>query len=613
MPMSALNYQCFSFKKQALVLFLLLPLLFLSTVVYAADECEDGDLEKCEEEIAKYEERYESTSKQLSSIKDQKESVLGTINNLSNEIYITQSQIDDLTTQIGDMELRLEEIKSVLSARREQLKDKIGLRNRVVRNYYQTGILNTLELFLADTADLSGFQYSAMSYIFNKSLGNESVRLITALNKEISGYEQDKKDSEEIKVELETAHAGVLALQTQLANQKATAETEAAELGEKEKETEEELVELGEKLNDLQQALLSMKGGEFSASLADGVETDDHRTSISYDPGFSPAFAAFSYGAYTHRNGMSQYGAKGRADDGDDYEEILEFYYDTDVKEKDDLDDKTICVDGQGDMELGYYLRGLGEMPPSWDKDALKAQAVAARTYAYRYTKDGGCICTSTNCQYFYEDLLDRSDRERWYEAIEDTENEILDGDVSSQYSSTTGGWINGVGWDTDGGSWPNDAYEKKAGSPWFFKAWFTQYYYKDSSTCGFDHPWLDSEEMADILNAYILVSKGKNNNHVLPETINECGISGFSGDPYSKSELKDKADEHGDAFSEVTGVKGVNYSDGYTSSITFETDRGDYTVDGQIFMKAFNLRAPGYIAIKYTPDDKAIFSIEEK
>ena len=90
-----MNYQRLGLKKQVLVIFLLLPLIFWGTKVYAANECEDGDLDKCEEEIEKYEERYESTSKQLSNIQDQKESVLGTINNLSNELYITQSQIDD--------------------------------------------------------------------------------------------------------------------------------------------------------------------------------------------------------------------------------------------------------------------------------------------------------------------------------------------------------------------------------------------------------------------------------------------------------------------------------------------------------------------------------------
>jgi hypothetical protein len=149
-------------------------------------------------------------------------------------------------------------------------------------------------------------------------------------------------------------------------------------------------------------------------------------------------------------------------------------------------------------------------MPSSWHPDALKAQAIAARTYANRYLKTHSSICANTNCQYFHSDLINGSSRSAWRKAVDDTENMILDKDVSAQYSSTTGGWVNGVGWDTDGGSWPNDSYERKAGSPWFYKAWFTQTYKKNSSTCGRSHPWLNGEEMADILNAYVLLKAGK-------------------------------------------------------------------------------------------------------
>ena len=44
------------------------------------------------------------------------------------------------------------------------------------------------------------------------------------------------------------------------------------------------------------------------------------------DPGFSPRFALFTYGV-PHRVGMSQYGAFGRAEAGQNYNDILNAYF----------------------------------------------------------------------------------------------------------------------------------------------------------------------------------------------------------------------------------------------------------------------------------------------
>lgn len=60
-------------------------------------------------------------------------------------------------------------------------------------------------------------------------------------------------------------------------------------------------------------------------------------------------------------------------------------------------------------MELEEYIRGvvLAEMPASFEKEALKAQAVAARTYTLRRLTLGdkhsmGVVCTDSNCCQAY-------------------------------------------------------------------------------------------------------------------------------------------------------------------------------------------------------------------
>jgi len=56
-------------------------------------------------------------------------------------------------------------------------------------------------------------------------------------------------------------------------------------------------------------------------------------------------------------------------------------------------------------MDIEDYLCGVipAEMPASWPEEALKAQAVAARTYAIamrnRHAKDGYDLCATPHCQ----------------------------------------------------------------------------------------------------------------------------------------------------------------------------------------------------------------------
>ena len=66
-------------------------------------------------------------------------------------------------------------------------------------------------------------------------------------------------------------------------------------------------------------------------------------------------------------------------------------------------DGNTVC------MELNDYLTGvvLGEMPASFETEALKAQAVVARTYTLKrqlaaHKHNGGAVCTDSSCCQAY-------------------------------------------------------------------------------------------------------------------------------------------------------------------------------------------------------------------
>ena len=588
-------------KRKNIIYFSLLTILlaFLFSInipftVYAKDECKD--ITDKSDQLDCYAKKEEETQNKLDATKSKINDALNSINQLSSQLTVTQSQLNDVQNEIDSTKEELNSINETLNDRNQKLSQKIDFRNDLLRSYSKKSLVNDLEIILSQDKEtgLTGFQLSTFLYAFNKATSEEVLNVIGALNSEIRQYEKNKAESEELKKSLELAQSNLLSLRNDLASRKTAEEQQKENLEGKKEGYEQEL-------EALQSKILSLKYGDESGTVGDY----DSPSSKTPDPPFKPAFAAFSYGAYTHYNGMSQYGAKGRADDGKSYKDIIKFYYGESPKEVSGFPSK-ICVEGYGDMSFQKYLYGIAEMPSSWDSDALKTQAIAARSYAYKRVKGGGCICTTQSCQVFSKSKSDNPPGS-WQSAVDDTKNIIIGGDMGKSgygwYSSTTGGYLNQAGWDLDG-KWPNDAYEKKAKSPWFYKAWYTKNY-SDNGTCGHPHPWLTSEEMADILNSWVVYTKGTSSEkgHITPRT-----TSCWGGDPYSIDEMADKADKYGDKYTSVSSVDVDISNSGYTSKVTFQTNKGSVSVDGSTFKTVFNLRAPGYISIK-----SRLFDLEKR
>ncbi|MDX1657761.1 MAG: SpoIID/LytB domain-containing protein [Nitriliruptorales bacterium] len=114
-----------------------------------------------------------------------------------------------------------------------------------------------------------------------------------------------------------------------------------------------------------------------------------------------------------------------------------------------------LAADGEltviNDVAMSTYVEGIAEMPSRWPLEALKAQAVAARTYAWfeleqgRWRRFGFDICASTACQVFHGREVVQSPEvgDRWARAVSETRGEVLvfDGDpILARYFSTSGG-----------------------------------------------------------------------------------------------------------------------------------------------------------------------------
>ncbi len=140
---------------------------------------------------------------------------------------------------------------------------------------------------------------------------------------------------------------------------------------------------------------------------------------------------AFAGGGTEHGLGMSQYGAKGAAERGRNYKEILSHYYrGTSIKKVGSFE-----VAGQGESEAYVARVVAGEISASWPMETLKAQAIAARSYAYRNRGNQDCTPRTQACG---------QPRDRIREAVEATRGQVLTHDgqvVPAYYHSTSGGW----------------------------------------------------------------------------------------------------------------------------------------------------------------------------
>ncbi len=506
-----------------------------------------------------------------------------------------ESQLNSMQTQINGIKNRVDAIENDIAVKKENINEgyknlekqekilAITIRNLYIKSYYNSPIVAFLSAPSAseitrtlayqkatadqDKAIITNIAISITDLeTKKKNLENEQLRLVTI-----------KKNLDEESAKIEKIVSGAKVYQSVLSGQIAS-------------------------LSAKQEEILNVKSGTFTTSVGDVPLADDSRASPNYNPGFSPAFAGFSFGAFTHRNGMSQYGAKGRADQGQSAEQILAFYYPGANLNKSYGVPATINVIGYGSRAFeDEYMKRIYEMPNSFPKEALKAQAVAARTYAIR---SGGSICATESCQVY----KDENKGGAWEEAVNETRGWVLEGGPNAQYSSTTGGYGNNSGWDTTSGNkdaWTGGAYEKIAASPWFYKGWFTQYYSISSSTCGRSHPWLNQEEMSDILNAYLIQNKGGVDNGRITPVTTTC----WGGNPYSMGETRDlAANVGGGSISSISSISVVYGNDGKTANITFTTNRGDVSIGGADFKQLFNLRAPGYISIK-----SPLYNIEKK
>ena len=520
---------------------------------------------------------------ELADLQKQIDDLAGQLELSKNATTPLEAEVKNLGGQLATLSARLAQLQADLQKSEDDLAFKREILARTVRNFYIGSFVDIPLLTFFSSGDATD---TLRLITFQQEASRQDRAIIREISEKISKLASDKKR--------------LASLSAQINKQSQFLKGEIAEAKSFQSQLEGKIAALSAR----QQEILAVKSGTFTTSVGDVPLADDPNASPSYNPGFSPAFAGFSFGAYTHRNGMSQYGAKGRAEAGQEASQIIAAYYPGSTLRKDYAVPSAITVSGYGTMAFeDTYMKRIFEMPNSFPKEALKAQAIAARTYAIRYTANGANpICATQSCQVY----KDENKGGEWEAAVAETRGWVFEGGANSQYSSTTGGYLNNLGWDTKCGSrdcWTGDAWEKIAGSPWFYKAWYTQSYFNNSDKCGKSHPWLTNDEMADILNAW-LVRKNNDPDSDRISPISSC----WGGNPLSTQEMSDRANKYGGAVTSISAVSVTYSTDGKTASVSFSTNRSLDSISGSDFKDIFNLRAPGYISIR-----SPLFNIEKK
>lgn len=517
-----------------------------------------------------------------------------------------ESQLESMQKQIADIKSRVVQIESDIAQKQQYIDDSeknlakkqlvlnAAIRDFYIKSYYNNPLVVFFSIHNAsDITQVLAYQKAAENQ--DKSIITNLALAITTLEQQQVELESEKSRLSVVKANLDDQSAkldkivqGAKAYQASLSSQIADLTTKQQSL-------------LAAKLGSLNIPLFAIAGGGCSSDI------NPYK-----DPGFSgPKFGLFSYGV-PNRVGLNQYGAWGRAKVGQDSDTILHAYYNFDgyqnysgitirVNDSNGYDSGNIIWSGS----LEDYMQRIYEVPDSWTDNnlaALKAQAIAARSYVLAETNNGAkSICATQSCQVFQTNPKGGN----WANAVSATSGQaMIQGGqpITAYFSSTHGGYIyttSDIGWastsftkrgqDSNGNiaSWSdlnNNAYDKN--SPWFYCDWGGRSQYNGTA-------WMTSSEMADIVNSILLVQNEPSaDSHILQTD---------SSDPemWSPGQIRQELSKYRTPFNSInSGSVDADFVNGKSTTVHFSGDAGNFDVDSNTFRKYFNLRAPAKIQI---------------
>lgn len=519
---------------------------------------------------------------------------------LESELNKLRAQITSIKNKVAEIEVDVSIKKKNIDQGYKDLTRQTEILNRTIRDFYMRSHYDSPLLTIL-SAKSAGDITQILAY--QKAAADQDKAIITNIALSIADLEEKKETLEieqtrlaslkstldEQSAKLDKVVAGAKAYQANLSGQIAVLSAKQQQI-------------LSQRLSSLNIPLTAYAGigGGCSSDLTNGK-----------DPGFSGGFGFFTYGV-PNRVGLNQYGAKARAEAGQNAESILKAYYNADYTTGYNTG---INIHVTGTNEYGQsfddnwniedYLIHVYEVPTNWPMESLKAQAIAARSYALARTDNGAqAICPSQRCQVVKRE----ENSDAWKQAVRETAGIVMTSGgkpISAWFSSTHGGYIFASGGDVGGAAWTKDAkdttgdinsfadlqskaYDKA--SPWFYCDWGSRPEYGKTA-------WLKPEEVADIVNVVMLVQRDSGTKEHLYQTdkSNPAGTDTWDAGRV-RTELKNRG---GTPLNTVSSISvSADFGAGRTTSVNVSGDSSSPSFNASDFKTYFNLRAPANLQI---------------
>lgn len=509
-------------------------------------------------------------------------------NNKKNLVDL-QSQLNNLNKRITALSNQLKILSNDITKRQEKLAFVQEIFNEKTREQYTfLRLYDPITTFLMAKDATDAFKEIS----FRQKAADSDRKMIEEYARDIDKLKSDEKSLQKSKDSLAVSQKVIQEKTSFLASEVAKVDAYLATVSAKQQAF------LAAKLESLglSRSAYNMKGGCSS-------DINPFK-----NPGFSPAIGFFSFGV-PNRVGMNQFGAKGRAEVGQNYTQILNAYYNADIASGYNQG-ANIRVSGTNEFGQSFndtwniddYLKHLYEMPTDFPMEALKAQVIAARSYALAYTNNGsGSICPSQKCQVVKREINNGT----WQAAVDATKGIVLTNGgqpIKAWFSSTHGGYAytsGDIGWnntawtkrlqDSTGGinnfsDLFNNAYDRS--SPTFYCDWGSRSQYNKTA-------WLKPDEIADIANVILLAkADGSTQKHLAQlDKPNPDGV-----DTWDVGRVKSELSSRG--ITPLETASDISVSADFGSGKTSTVNINGRSFNGQDFKTYFNLRAPATIQI---------------
>lgn len=505
---------------------------------------------------------------------------------LESQLNSMQKQITEIKSRVAVIENDIAKKKKNINEGYKNLEKQEKILAKTIRNFYIKSYYNSpLLTFLSAQSASEITQILA----YQRAAADQDKAIITNIALSITDLETKKKN-------LENEQTRLAVIKADLSEQSAKLDEIVSGAKAYQSALSGQIAQLTAKQQQLIAQRLSGLNIPRSAATSAPACVDDRNI----DPGFSPRIAFFTYGV-PNRTGLNQYGAKARAG-FQGHEDILRAYYqDISFETRGNIN---IKVQGYGEMPLETYLLGIYEMPEDWPMEALKAQVVAARSYALAYTNNGANeICTTQSCQVYKQPHKSG----QWVTAVSETSGKVMINGgqvIKAWYSSTHGGYAFPTselpGWSAT--AWTKRVIDTTAGnasgfgdlsanaydrdSPWFYCDWGSRSQYNKTA-------WLKPEEIADIVNVILLARADSSTKDHFYQTDKPHPYGGeVWNEERVKGELRSRNITPYDSILDIS--ISADFGSGKTTSVNVPGN----SFSGSEFKDWFNLRAPANIQI---------------